>query len=111
MIKRIIWIIIDSVGIGALPDADRFGDVGSNTLVHTVEATNIKLPNLCKLGLGNIEGMTVLNKEDNPTGVVGRIAEMSDGKDTTIGHWEMIGVYSETPFPTYPNGFPDEILD
>lgn len=111
MINRIIWIIIDSVGVGELPDADRFGDVGSNTLVNTVKATNIKLPNLCKLGIANIDGVNVLEKESNPIGIYGKMAEMSDGKDTTIGHWEMVGVYSENPFPKYPNGFPKEIID
>ena len=111
MIERLIWIIIDSVGIGELPDAAKYGDVGSNTLENTVRATDIKLPNLSKLGIGNIDGVTVLEKYENPIGIFGKMAEMSDGKDTTIGHWEMAGILSEKPFPTYPNGFPKEVID
>jgi phosphopentomutase len=110
MINRIIWIILDSVGIGEAPDADKFGDVGSNTIGNIAKATTLELPNLCSLGLGNIENAN-LPQIKQPKGCYGRLAEMSDGKDTTIGHWEMAGVYSKDPFPTYPNGFPKEIID
>ncbi|WZL83245.1 phosphopentomutase [Vallitaleaceae bacterium 9-2] len=108
--KRVIWIILDSVGIGELPDADKFGDVGSHTLCNTVNATSITLPNLEKLGIGHIEGVNCLHKVQNPIGSFGRCNEKSNGKDTTVGHWEMAGVHSPNPLPTYPNGFPDEIM-
>lgn len=108
--KRVIWIILDSVGIGALPDADKFGDVGSHTLCNTVNATSITLPNLEKLGIGHIEGVECLHKVQKPLGSFGRCNEKSNGKDTTVGHWEMAGVHSPNPLPTYPNGFPDEIM-
>lgn len=111
MAKRIIWIILDSVGIGELPDAGRFGDVGSNTLCNIAKETRLDIPNLTKLGIGNIDGATNLEKVSQPIGVYGKMAEMSNGKDTTIGHWEMVGVYTEKPFPTYPDGFPKEIMD
>lgn len=110
MIERIIWIILDSVGIGELPDAELFGDKGSNTLENIAQATKLDLPNLYKMGLGNINGVKHLVKEANPIGVYGKMAELSNGKDTTIGHWEMTGVYSPNPLPTYPNGFPEEII-
>ncbi|PKM95768.1 MAG: phosphopentomutase [Firmicutes bacterium HGW-Firmicutes-1] len=110
MIDRVIWIILDSVGIGELPDADQFGDVGSNTLENIAKATKLDLPNLYKLGLGNIDGVVHLGRVDKPIGIYGKMAEISNGKDTTIGHWEMSGVYSPHPLPTYPNGFPDEII-
>jgi len=111
MIERVIWIILDSVGIGELPDAAQFGDEGSNTLENIAKVTKLDLPNLYKLGLGNIDGVKHLEKVTNPEGIYGKMAEMSNGKDTTIGHWEMTGVYSPNPLPTYPNGFPREIID
>lgn len=112
MIDRVIWIVLDSVGMGALPDAEKYGDVGSNTIGNISKALGgLKLPNMEKIGLGNIDGITGVNKVDSPIGCYGRFEEMSDGKDTTTGHWEMAGVYSEKPFPTYPNGFPKEIVD
>lgn len=110
MIDRIIWIILDSVGIGELPDAALFGDEGSNTLENIARQTPLDLPNLYKMGLGNIDGVTALKKEKKPIGNYGKLAEISMGKDTTIGHWEMTGVYSPKPFPTYPNGFPESII-
>lgn len=111
MIARVIWIILDSVGMGALPDAKLFGDEGSNTLANTAKSMGgLKIPHMTQLGLGNIEGMMELEKVKDPEGCFGRIGELSNGKDTTIGHWEMAGVYSPQPFPTYPNGFPKEII-
>ncbi len=112
--KRVIWIILDSAGMGAMPDAERFGDSGCNTIAHTWEYNGgLDIPNLLKLGLGNIDGMEALPKL-SPEGIIGaygRSAEQSAGKDTTVGHWEMAGVISKTPFPTYPDGFPAEIID
>lgn len=110
-VKRVIWIVLDSVGIGELPDADRFGDVGSNTLGNTAKAVGgLHIPHMTKLGLGNIEGAVNLEKTDAPSGCFGRLAEISNGKDTTIGHWEMAGIYTPQPFPVYPNGFPPEVI-
>ncbi|WP_373899203.1 phosphopentomutase [Haloimpatiens sp. FM7315] len=112
MINRIIWIVLDSVGMGEMPDADRFGDKGANTLGNISKALGgLKIPNMVKLGLGNIDGMKNLDKEEEPIGCYGRLAEVSDGKDTTTGHWEMAGIQLEKPFPTYPKGFPKEIMD
>lgn len=111
MVKRVIWIILDSVGMGELPDADKFGDVGSNTIGNIAKSVGLHLPNLIGLGLGNIDGMKNLDYSNEPTGCYARAAEISNGKDTTIGHWEMIGISSMQPFPTYPEGFPKEIMD
>ncbi len=109
--KRIIWIVLDSVGMGALPDANQFGDVGANTIEHIWEYNNgLEIPNLLSLGYGNIDGMNVLPKTANPIGAYARMGELSNGKDTTVGHWEMTGVVSKQPFPTYPNGFPEDII-
>lgn len=111
MNKRVIWIVLDSVGMGELPDAERFGDVGSNTLGNIAAQIGLSVPNMRKLGLGNIEGMKNIAPENEPVGCYGRLAEISDGKDTTTGHWEMVGIYSKKPFPTYPQGFPDEVIE
>jgi phosphopentomutase len=112
MINRVIWIVLDSVGMGELPDADKYGDVGSNTIGNISKALGgLKIPNLAKLGLGNIEGIKGVNKSDDAKGCYARFAEMSNGKDTTTGHWEMAGVCSLKPFPTYPNGFPNDVVD
>lgn len=111
MINRVIWIILDSVGMGELPDADKFGDVGSNTIGNIATKRGLKVPNLINLGLGNIEGMVGLEPVKNPIGSFGRVAELSNGKDTTIGHWEMVGIHSPVAFPTYNNGFPEEIIN
>lgn len=110
-ISRIIWIVLDSVGMGELPDAGRFGDKGCNTLGNIAKQKNPVLPNLCRLGLGNIDGMVNIPGTGQSLGAFGRLAEISDGKDTTTGHWEMVGIYSQNPFPTYPDGFPKEITD
>ncbi|CEN79904.1 phosphopentomutase [Paraclostridium sordellii] len=110
--SRVIWMVIDSVGIGALPDSEKFGDVNVNTLGNIVKAyKDIQLPNMIKLGLSNIDGIDSLDSIDNSIGSFGRASEVSKGKDTTTGHWEMTGVLVETPFKTYENGFPKEIID
>ncbi len=108
--KRIFLIVLDSLGIGAMPDSERFGDVGVNTLAACATSAHLHIPNLIKAGLGNIDGVTCLPKTDAPTGAVARLAEASMGKDTTIGHWEIAGIVSKHPLPTYPEGFPEEIL-
>ena len=88
--RRVIWIVLDSVGMGEMPDAMRFGDAGCNTLAHTWEYNNgLEIPNLINLGLGNIDGMRAVSECDCPLGAYARIAEQSNGKDTTVGHWEM----------------------
>lgn len=112
MIKRMIWIVLDSVGMGALPDAESFGDAGANTIAHTVQACGgLHLPNLQSLGYGNIDGMLGVEPVKVPIGAYGRLQECSRGKDTTIGHWEMIGIHTKEPFPTYPQGFPKELME
>ena len=108
--KRIFLIVLDSCGIGAMPDSESFGDVGVNTLAACATSDKLHIPNLIAAGLGNIDGVTCLPKVDAPTGAVARLREASMGKDTTIGHWEIAGVVSPNPLPTYPEGFPDEIL-
>lgn len=111
-VKRVIWIVLDSVGMGLAKDADKFDDVGTNTLGHVAEKNGgLDVPNMIKLGLSSIDGSVNLKKIDNPIGCYGRMEEKSNGKDTTIGHWEMMGIYSEHKFPTYPDGFPKEIID
>ncbi|MEG1612916.1 MAG: phosphopentomutase [Clostridia bacterium] len=108
--KRVFLIVLDSLGIGAMNDAEKYGDVGSNTLASIMSSKFFSAPNLQRLGMFNIDGV-VGDKAKNPIGSYARIAEMSCGKDTTIGHWEIAGIVSKTPLPTYPNGFPDEILE
>jgi phosphopentomutase len=103
-------LVLDSVGVGALPDAEAFGDVGSHTLDHTVAATGLTLPNLAKLGLGNVEGVSSLPTQDQPVASYGRMAELSPGKDTTTGHWEFMGVVLEHPFRTFEK-FPPAVMD
>ncbi len=109
--KRVFLIVLDSLGIGQMPDSEKFGDVGVNTLAACAATGKLHIPNLIKAGLGNIDGVTCLPKTDAPTAAVARLAEASQGKDTTIGHWEIAGIVSEQPLPTYPNGFPEEILE
>lgn len=108
--RRLFLIVLDSVGIGEAPDAALFGDEGSNTLRAAVEA-GADLPNLKKLGLFNIDGMDWTTGEQAPAGAFGRMQEASMGKDTTIGHWEIAGVVSPKPLPTFPEGFPPEIIE
>ena len=107
--KRIFLIVLDSFGIGALPDSEKFGDVGVNTLASCQRSEKLHIPNMIAMGLGNIQGVEGLEKVE-ATGAYGRMAEKSMGKDTTIGHWELAGVVSENPLPTYPGGFPEEVL-
>lgn len=109
--KRVFVIVLDSVGAGALPDANKFGDEGANTLLSVSHSEKFNIPNLRTLGIGNIEGLSFLGKESNPRGAYGRLEEKSFGKDTTTGHWEIAGLVLDSPFPTYPNGFPKEIID
>ena len=108
--KRVFLIVLDSFGVGALPDAHLFGDSGANTLKSISHSHKFNIPNLIKCGIGNIEGVDFLEKTDTPLGFYGRCAEISKGKDTTVGHWEIGGVISESPMPTFPNGFDSEII-
>ena len=108
--KRIFLIVLDSFGIGAMPDSESFGDVGVNTLAACATSSKLNIPNLIAAGLGNIEGVNCLPKAEHPTGAVARLNERSMGKDTTIGHWEIAGLISPDPLPTYPEGFPEEVL-
>ncbi len=110
MKKRVILIVLDSVGAGALPDAAAYGDAGANTLGHIYEQEKPALPNMEKMGLGLIEGLGYPVPADG-TGVYGRAMEASAGKDTTTGHWELMGIRLEKPFPLYPEGFPSEVMD
>lgn len=109
--KRVFLIVLDSVGCGALPDANLFGDEGTNTLRSCYNTGILNIPNLQKMGIGNIEGLSFLGETDKPTATVARLREMSMGKDTTTGHWEMAGIISQKPMPTYPDGFSEEILN
>ena len=108
--KRIFLIVLDSCGIGAMPDAEKFGDVNVNTLAACTTSAKLQIPNMIKAGLGNIDGVSCLPKAENPIGAYARLTESSMGKDTTIGHWEIAGIVSPDPLPTYPNGFPEEVL-
>ena len=109
--KRIFLIVLDSFGIGAMPDSESFGDVGVNTLAACATSGKLHIPNMIAAGLGNIDGVVCLPKVTAPTGAFARLTEASMGKDTTIGHWEIAGVISPEPLPTYPNGFPRDVLD
>ena len=109
-IKRVFIIVLDSFGIGNEPDAADFGDGKCNTLASLTTSPELHAPNLTKLGLFNIDGVGCGTPADSPIGTFARLRELSRGKDTTIGHWEIAGIVSEQPMPTYPNGFPPEIL-
>lgn len=109
--KRVFLLVLDSCGIGALPDAAAFGDSDANTLRRIAASPRFSAENLGALGLGNIDGIDCLPPTDSPKAAFGRLAERSNGKDTTIGHWEIAGVISERPLPTYPEGFPIELLE
>ncbi len=112
MINRVNIFVLDSVGIGELPDSPDFGDVGVNTFSNLVKACGgIELPNLIELGFGNIQGVKGIEPVVTPLGAYGRAAEKSNGKDTTTGHWEIAGLHIEQPFQTYPEGFPKFIMD
>ena len=108
--NRVVWIVLDSVGIGAMPDAAEYGDEGSDTLGNIAKQRALQLPNLLRLGLGNIRSFTGLPAVDHPQGAFGRCALASPGKDTTTGHWEMAGILLDRPFPLYPHGFPPEVM-
>ena len=109
--KRVFLIVLDSVGIGEMPDAADYGDAGSNTIKAASTSPYFSMPNMRKLGFFNIDGVEIGEKEAAPTGAVARMTEVSKGKDTTIGHWEIAGIVSENPLPTYPHGFPKEVID
>ncbi len=110
MKKRVFLIVLDSVGIGEAKDASAFGDAGAHTMKSISHSPYFAIPNLLSLGLGNIRGLSFLGKADTPLAAYARVAEQSAGKDTTIGHWEIAGLVSEHPLPTYPRGFPKELL-
>jgi len=109
--RRVIWIVLDSVGIGEMPDAAAYGDSGSDTLGNIARRRRLRLPNLCRLGLGNIKPLEGLPPAAEPAGAFGRCALASPGKDTTTGHWEMAGIHLEKPFPLFPHGFPRAVMD
>lgn len=111
MSKRVFLIVLDSFGVGEMADADKFGDKGANTLRSVSRSEYFSLPNLKGMGLFNIDGVSFLEGTPEPTAACGRFSELSMGKDTTVGHWELSGVISEKPLPTYPDGFPDEIIN
>jgi len=107
---RIIWIVLDSVGIGELPDAAHYGDVGRDTLGHIARSRPLHLPNLVRIGLANIKPLAHLTPPENPAGCYGKGATVSPGKDTTTGHWEMAGIWLDQAFPVYPHGFPQPLI-
>ena len=108
--KRVFMIVLDSFGVGEAPDAADFGDKGANTIRSAYESGKLNVPTLVSMGLGNIDGVDCIEKADTPTAKYGKCRELSRGKDTTTGHWEIAGIVSESPMPTYPNGFPEELL-
>jgi phosphopentomutase len=108
--NRVLLIVLDSAGIGEMPDADAYGDSGADTLGHALGSREVSIPNLQKLGLANITRLPV-DSVENPRGAFGKAATASRGKDTTTGHWEMSGIITANPFPTYPNGFPSRVLE
>ena len=108
--KRVFIIVLDSFGIGPAPDSEAFGDGNANTLASCAKSSKLHIPNLLAAGLGNIAGVTCVESAQAPAAAYGRMQEASNGKDTTIGHWELAGVVSDSPLPTYPMGFPEEII-
>ena len=108
--KRIFLFVLDSCGAGEMPDAAKFGDYNVNTLRSCATSKLLNIPNMRAAGLGNIDGLDFLGPVEQPCGAYGKLAESSMGKDTTIGHWEIAGIVSPEPLPTYPNGFPEEVL-
>lgn len=110
MAKRVFLIVLDSFGFGELPDAADFGDNGANTLRSCFNTGKLNVPNMAKIGLFNIDGVDFGEKESAPSGAFMRLSELSKGKDTTTGHWEIAGIVSEKPFPTFPDGFPSEVI-
>ena len=110
MAKRVFLIVLDSFGVGEMPDAEDFGDKGANTLRSCFNTGKLNVPNMAKMGLFNIDGVEVGEKETAPEGAFLRLSELSKGKDTTTGHWEIAGLVSEKAFPTFPDGFPSEVI-
>ena len=111
-VERFIVIVLDGVGVGALPDADEYGDMGSNSLANTAQAVGgLDLPNMEKMGLGNLTNILGVPPKEKTLGAYGKMTEISAGKDSVTGHWELMGVYSRTPMPTYPDGFPPEVME
>lgn len=108
--RRVFWVVLDSVGIGEMPDASAYGDAGSSTLGNLARVRPLRLPHFCALGLGNIVPLAGLPPATEPLGGFGRCALASPGKDTTTGHWEMAGIHLERPLPLYPEGFPDDVI-
>lgn len=111
MINRTIIIVLDGFGVGELPDANKYGDVGSNTAKHIYENTSLKVPNMKKMGLFNIDGIGIDEKVQKTVGSYGKAQEQSAGKNSPVGHWEMSGYITKEPFNTYPNGFPKEMIE
>ncbi len=111
MAKRVFLIVLDSFGIGAMPDAAEFGDEGANTLRSCFNTGKLNVPNMKQLGLFDIDGVDFGEKCDAPKAATLRLSERSKGKDTTTGHWEICGLVSQKPFPTFPDGFPSEVID
>ena len=110
--SKVILIVTDSMGVGALPDAADYGDLGANTFGHILERKNLNIPNLKRLGIGNIDGVQWKDLAcPSPMGAFGKMAEVSKGKDTITGHWEIAGIYTEIPFKTYPDGFPKSFIE
>src|SRR5258708_7410014 len=110
MFRRVIWIVLDSVGIGEMPDAAAYGDAGSDTLGNLARAVPLALPHFTQLGLANIRPLTRLPAIGSPLGAFGKCTLASPGKDTTTGHWEMVGIHLEKPFPLFPHGFPPDVM-
>ena len=110
MFRRVIWIVLDSVGIGEMPDAAAYGDAGSDTLGNIARLRGLKVPNLARLGLGNIKPLAGIAPASAPAAAYGRCTLASPGKDTTTGHWEMVGIHLDRPFPLFPQGFPPEMM-
>ena len=109
--KRVFLIVLDSFGIGQMPDAAAYGDINVNTLGSVSKSPFFHMENMKNMGLFNIDGVEVGEKTDHPTAAYARMTERSRGKDTTIGHWEIAGIYSPKPLPTYPDGFPEDVLE
>src|SRR5918998_6432213 len=110
-VRAVALVVLDSAGIGGAPDAARYGDEGSATIPHIAEAIGgLRLPNLAACGLGHIVRIEGVPAVERPTGAFGAMVERSPGKDTTTGHWEIAGVILDKAFPTYPDGFPDEVM-
>ena len=109
--KRVFLIVLDSLGIGEAPDAHLFSDTGANTLRSLHNTGKLNIPTLISMGLGNIDGVSFIERAENPAAAVGKLYELSAGKDTTVGHWEIAGLVSKKPLPTYPDGFPEEVIE